>query len=534
MTRDSDASLVFQPRTHLGLQRGIDKIVGAIRPTLGPTPRVVAIDRILDQRIPEILDNGAVIAKRIIELPDRDEDAGAMLIRDVVEHVGEQAGDGTATAAVIFQHIFAAGIRHLAGGGDVNIVRKHLELGAACVEDQLTRQAEPISGVVDLSRLAESLCHDPEMAALIGDVFDTVGEYGRIEVRGGRDRDMRREFVEGMYWNRGAVSRSMLTDLGRSRTDFINGAVLLSDIDVQDPRQLLPVVVRALEDGVKALLIVVGDISDGALAFLAANDDPERFTSAVVKVPGWGKHENAAALEDLAILTGGRPFIDAAGDSFDSLTVDDLGRARRVWIGEHTFGIVGGRGDSQDLLRHINGLKALAEASDDQVRRTHLVERIGSLLGGSATLWMGGSTEIQIEERVETAKRTVSAMRGAALHGVVPGGGTALLDCRPALDIMLSETPHPDAKAAYRILGGAIAQPFCTIVDNAGYDVSEMVARVRQSHDGWGFDVRTGDITDMASEGIVDAVAVQRVVVHSAVTSAALALSVDVLVRRRR
>ena len=534
MKHDPKASLVFQPHVHMGMQRGVAKIVGAIRPTLGPTPRVVAIDRILDHRIPEILDDGAVIAKRIIELPDRDEDAGAMLIRDVVEHVGEQAGDGTATAAVIFQHIFNEGIRHLAGGGDVNVLRKHLELGAACVEDQLIARAKPVSGAADLSRLAESLCHDPDMAGLIGDVFDTVGEYGRIEVRAGRDRDMRKEFVEGMYWNRGAVSRSMLTDLGRSRTEFINGAILLSDIDVQDPRQLLPVLLRALKDGVDTLLIVVGDISDGALAFLAANNDPDRFTSAVVKVPGWGKYENAAALEDLAILTGGRPFVDAAGDSFDTLTVEDLGRARRVWIGEHTFGIVGGRGDSRELLRHINGLKALAETSDDQVRHDHLVDRVGSLLGGSATLWMGGSTEIQIEERVHTAKRTVSAMRGGALHGVVPGGGTALLDCRPALDIMLRETPHPDAKAAYRILGEAIAQPFRTIVDNAGYDVSETIARVSRCDDGSGFDVRTGDITDMASAGIVDAVAVQRAAIHGAVTSAALALSVDVLVRRPR
>jgi chaperonin GroEL len=534
MKHDPQASLVFQPHVHMGMQRGVDKIVGVIRPTLGPTPRVVAIDRILDSRIPEILDNGAVIAKRIIELPDRDEDAGAMLIRDVVEHVGAQAGDGTATAAVIFQHIFSEGVRHLAGGGDVNVLRTHLQSGAACVEDQLITRAEPVSGESDLSRLAESLCHDPDMASLIGDVFNTVGEYGRIEIRAGRRRDMRREFVEGMYWNRGAVSRSMLTDLGRSRTDFINGSVLLSDIDVQDPRQLLPVVVRALENGVRTLLIVVGDISDGALAFLAANNDPDRFMSAVVKVPGWGKHENAAALEDLAILTGGTPFIDAAGDTFDTLTVEDLGRARRVWIGERTFGIVGGRGDSRKLQRHINALKDLAAASDDHVRRDHLVDRVGSLLGGSATLWMGGSTEIQIEERVETAKRTVSAMRGAALYGVVPGGGTALLDCRAALDTLMHEVSHPDAKAAYRILGEAIAQPFRTIVENAGYDVSETFARVHQGDEGSGFDVRTGDITNMASAGIVDAVAVQRAAIHGAVTSAALALSVDILVRRPR
>ncbi|MCZ7532711.1 MAG: chaperonin GroEL [Acidimicrobiia bacterium] len=534
MKSEPQSSLVFQPRTHRHMQRGVNKVVKSIRPTLGPTPRVVAVDRLVDQRMPEILDNGAVIAQRINELSNRDEDAGAMLVRDVVEAVRQQAGDGTATAAVIFQHIFDAGIRHLSVGGDVNVLRKHLELGVCRIEEQLVARAEPVVGGPDLSHLAESLCHDPDMALLIGEVLDTVGEYGRVEVRAGRNRDMTREYVEGMYWNRGAVSRSMLTDQGRLRTEFIDGFLLLSDIDVQDPRQLLPVVVRALKDGVKSLLIVVGDISDGALAFLAANNDPNHFVSAVVKVPGWGKHENAAALEDLAILTGGTPFIDAAGDRFDALTVEHLGRARRVWIGDSTFGIVGGRGDSKQLLRHINGLKALAEDSDNRVRHDHLVDRIGSIIGGSATLWIGGSTEIQIEQRVEMVKRTVSAMRGAVREGIVPGGGTALLDCRLALGTMIRDTPHPDAKAAYRILAEAIAQPFRTIVDNAGYDVAETLARVNQSDEGYGFDVNTGEIRSMIPAGIIDAAAVQRSAVRCAVTAAALALTVEALVRRPR
>lgn len=528
----SQASLVFQPLAHRGMQRGVNKMVGAIRPTLGPTPRVVAVDRILDQRMPEILDNGAVIAKRVIQLQDGSEDAGAMLVRDVVEQVGNQAGDGTATAAVIFQRVFNGGIRHLAAGGDVNVLREHLELGAARVEKELIDGAEPVSGFEDLTGLAEALCHDSDMAAIIGEAFDTVGEHGRIEIRAGRDRGMSLEFVEGMYWEQGAVSRSMLTDLGRSRTEFINGAVLISDIEVTDPRQMLPVVERALLDGVRSLLIVVGDISDGALAFLNANNDPDRLTTVVVKVPGWGIHENAAALADLAITTGGSTFVAAAGDTFDTVKLEDFGQARRVWIAERTFGFVGGGGDRRALKVHINGLKNLFDRSDDHIKRDQLIARIGTLLGGSATLWMGGSTEIQIEERVQIAKRTVSAMRGAVLHGVVPGGGAALLACRPDLEAMQHKTSHPDAKAAYRILGDAIAEPFRAIVENAGYDIPEAIARVDQGKAGSGFDVRTGDVADMATAGIVDAAAVQRAAVHASVTSAALALSVEALVRR--
>jgi len=534
MKSDPQASLVFQPHAHMGMQRGVNKIVGVIRPTLGPTPRVTIIDRILDSRIPEILDNGAVIAKRIIELHDRNEDAGAMLVRDVVEHVSKQAGDGTATAAVIFQHVFNEGIRHLSYDGDVHVLREHLELGATHVEEQLVENADAVSGSESLARLAETLCHDQDMAAIIGEAFETVGEYGRIEVRAGRSRGMEREYVEGMYWNSGAISRSMLTDLGRSRTEFINGSILVSDIDVKDPRQLFPVVERALRDGITSLLIVVENISDGALAFLGANNDPEQLTTVVAKVPGWGKHENAAALEDLAILTGGTPFVAVAGDTFNSITQEDFGHARRIWIAERTFGIVGGQGDSRELRRHINGLKDLYESSENQIRRDQLLARVGALLGGSATLWIGGTTEIQIEERVEVAKRTVRAMRGAVMHGVVPGGGTALLACRASLDSMMNRASHPDARAAYRILGEAIAQPFRAIVANAGYDVPEKIAGVDQSEEGWGVDARTGAITDMTAAGIVDAAAVQRAAVHAAVTSAALALSVDVLVRRPR
>ncbi len=523
-------TVVFQPDVHRTMARGVNKLVRAIRPTLGPIVRIVAIDRILDDRMPEMLDNGAIIAQRIIQLPDRNEDAGAMLVREVVTRVGEQVGDGTASAAVIFQQVLDGGIRYLAAGGDSVLLRKHLELGTELVIDGLSKSAIPISGGKDLTHLAETLCHDPSMAELIGEIFATIGEHGRLEIRAGRTRGMSREYVEGMYWEQGVVSRLMLADA--EKIEFTDASILISDLDIKDPKQLMPVLQLALSNGIRELLLVVGSISDGAIAFLAANNDPERLTTAAVKAPGWGKEEQAESLQDLAIVTGGRPFVETAGETFAPITTEDLGRARRVWADRRNFGIVGGRGDSRRLREHMADLQDAYENADNLVRRDKLQARFGKLLGGSATLWIGGDTELQVEEKIETAKRTASAMRGAMMQGVVPGGGVALLACLPALTKMVANADNPDERAAYRILSQAITQPFGAIVANAGFDVAEAMAQLDQHPEGFGFDVRTGDTVDMVAAGIVDAAAVQKAAVYGAITSAALALSVEVLVYR--
>lgn len=532
MSRSRTRRVVFQPATYQGMQRGINQMVEAIRPTLGPRPRIVAIDRILDEKMPELLDNGGIIARRIIQLANRDEDMGAMFIREVLWRLHDQMGDGTATAAVLFQTVYNQGIRYLASGGNATRLHHHLVQGMGLILQQLTDISTPVSGKGQLAQVAQSICYDPPMAKLLGEIFDIIGEYGRLEVRPGRGRDDEREYVEGMYWERGLVSRGMMTDHQQLRTDFEEGAILISDLDFQQPQQLFPALEVALRNGVKALLIVAGHFSDAAIGFLLANKQPDKFQVMAVKTPGYGE-EQMWALEDLALLTGGRAFHKSAGDTLDHIQPQDFGYARRVWADHRNFGIIGGRGNPRALRQHIATLRAAYEEAEEIVLHDKLLTRIGKLLGGSATLYVGGVTEVEIERRQEVAKRTAAAMRGAIKEGVVPGGGVALLDCRPVLQERWQHSTEPDARAAYHILLQVVETPLRTIAANAGHDPSEVVAHIKLAGPGHGFDVDSGQVVDMAQAGIYDPTSVQKAAVYSAIASAGLALTVDVLIHRQ-
>ena len=275
-------------------------------------------------------------------------------------------------------------------------------------------------------------------------------------------------------------------------------------------------------------------ISDNALGFLLANKKPDRFQAIAVTTPGYGPAERMAALEDLAILTGGKPFIQVAGDTFNRIKLEEFGQARRIWADRRNFGIIGGKGSPRRLRQHIATLRAAYDSTDDIVKREQLLKRIGKLLGGSATLWVGAATELEIKERVELAKRTAAAMRAAIREGILPGGGAALLACRPQLEQKLSESSNSDEKAAYRILLEAAAAPFRTIVTNAGFDDRDVLADIKLAGGGptYGFDVVSEEPADMITAGIWDAAIVQKSAVYAAISGAALALTIDVMVHR--
>jgi chaperonin GroEL len=519
--------LVFQPDTYQAMQKGINLIANAVRPTLGPLPRLVAIDPVSrGNRQPELLDNGGLIARRILELPDHDADMGAMFLRQVLWRQHEEAGDGTATAAVLFQSVYNQGVHYIAAGGDPMRLRRYLEAGMRVVLDQLETMTTPLAGRESLAQLALSVCHDEPLAEALGEIFDIIGEHGLLEIRSGHGRGTACEFIEGAYF------KVDMATLAQRSVELADAALFISDLDLEDPQHLVHLIALAYARQKKALVIIANHTSEKVIGLLASvSQNPERFQAMVVKTPIEIMGQSAT-LDDIAVLCGGSVFLRATGDTVEAAKVGDLGSARRVWADAEYFGIVGGKGSPRVLRNHVVMLRKAFDQTQDLHVRKKLRERIGKLLGGAAILQVGGSTDLEIKARKERAERTADAIRGALARGYLAGGGAALLACRPTPGKLMKHAGNLDEQMAYRILIRALEEPTRIIVENAGYEAEPIVRQIKDT--GAGFDVRCGKIVDMTGAGIIDSASVVLTGVREAIASAALALTVEVLVHHRK
>ena len=525
--------LVFQPKVHQNIGRGIDKLVTAIRPTLGPTPRTVAVSHVHnEQKTPDVLDSGGIIARRVIEMGARDEDMGAMLARALICRQHEKMGDGSATAAVLLGALYAGGVHYLAAGGNAMRLRHHLERALKLALEGLAEQSLTVSGKDELAQVAESICHDRPLARLLGEIFDIIGAYGQLDIRKDHSRELRREYIEGMFWNSGLFSRDMIENQKELQTVYEEPAIVVTDFQVNDPRHVMPMLELAVEQKIEKLLLITGDLSGDAIAgLLMANGKLKDFQVMAVRGPGTNPDDREAAIADLAVLTGCVPLLKAAGQSLKDITRENLGGARRAWASTHNFGIIGGKGDPRRLRQHVSNLQMQYLRSDDAERRDKIRGRIGKLMGGSATLWVGGLSETEIDGRKALAESTADAMRAAVKDGVLPGGGMALLNCRTLLAPKLDAAADPDERAAYRILYNALAEPARAIYENAGYEPGTIFAQLSDAGDGSGFDVISGQLTEMHS--LLDSAASQTSALRNAVLTAGMALTIDVLVHHR-
>ncbi len=509
-------------------------MVGAVRPTLGPIAGGVVVDHINKTKdLPEFLDSGGLIARRIIELPDRDEDMAAMLVRSMIVRQHETVGDGTATAAVLLEAIFNGGLRYIAAGGNAMQLRRHLEGAVTLIIDALDEMTVPLDEQQALTNMAYTLCHDPEMAELLGEAFDLVGGYGRVEIREGYGRQLNLEYVEGSYYETGLVSRAILPDDSATRIELLNPAVFVCDFTIDDHRELYPVLQTAFQSEIRELVIILRNLSEQGVSLLATNNKLDKLKAIAIKAPGLNETDRMAALDDLCTLTGATPILKATGETLEKVTADHFGKARRVWADLRAFGLVGGGGNPRYTREHIDQLKQSYHNATDVRKRGDILKRIGVLLNGSVTLWVGGHSETEINARKSRAVRTAITLRMAVSDGVVPGAGAALSAIRQRLQEKLATAESTDERAAYRILCEAVAAPARTIYRNAGYDPSEVLASLHFEDDSKGFDVTSGCIVDVADAGIWDSVAVLKASLKNAIHTAALALTVDSFVHMR-
>ena len=535
MVHSKTKRVVFPSTSHYAMQHGITELVNSIRPTLGPRPRITAIQQATANRSPELLDSGGTIARRIIQIQDKDADIGAMYLRQVLWNLQEKVGDGTATAAILFEDIYKRGLHYLTYGGNALRLRYFLDEGLQLIVNELSSMKTSVEGKEILAGIARTVCFDDDLSMLLGEIMDIVGPYGHVAIRTSHGRKLEREYVEGMYLEGQILSRAMIIEPGNQKAEMTDAWILVTDLDIEEPRTLVPVLEIAIKAGARAVLILSKSMSDQSAGLLVvASKDPKKFRVIGAKFNVLQAEKLIALVNDLAILTGGRAILKEAGNTLEGVKEVDFGKARQVWADNTYFGIVGAKGDPRQLRTHIQSLQAAYREMKDAETREFLQQRIGRLKGGSATLWIGAYTETEINIRKEFAERTVKAMRGALLDGVIPGGGSALLACQTSLQQKMKQAIDEDERAAYRILNKAMEAPIRTLLVNAGYDDNEVLPEIRKAGPGYGYDLLKGQIVNMADAKIYDITKVVMTALQSAISGAALALTVDVLVHHKQ
>ncbi len=515
------------PECHDAFDRGVRAIVDAIGPTLGPVPRMVAVERAVSSVAPEILDSGAVIARRITSLSNPDEDPGAMFIRGVLHRIFEEVGDGTATAAVLFAAVLAGGRKAVAAGVPVQPLRGRLERLGDDVYRAVMAQARPVTRQEVLTRVAASACHDAELATLLGEAMDVVGEHGQMNTRPSNRRESWREFVRGSFWESGLLSTPDFRDPVARRTEIHDAAVLLTNLEINDQADAIRILTTVRETGAGGLIILAKSISTEVKALLHANSNLQAFPVVAVKSP---PHKEREALEDLAVMTGGRLFLSGAGATLTGVTADSFGQARTGWATGKQFGLIGGQGDVQAIRAHVAALANALRSSPRDETSQSLVERLGRFQGASATIWVGASTDSEGKHRTNVAERGIRVLRHALRDGVVPGGGAVLAHGGDRLERRLAESTDEIERFALKIVRDALRAPAETILQNSGREPALAIDAMLRAGPTAGVNALDGMPVDMYEAGIVDPARVIATAARGAIRSAALALSIDVVI----
>ncbi|MBO5870993.1 MAG: chaperonin GroEL [Clostridia bacterium] len=510
------------------LMRGIDKLADTVKITLGPKGRNVVLDKKFGA--PLITNDGVTIAKEI-ELDDAFENMGASLVREVSTKTNDAAGDGTTTATLLAQAIIREGMKNVAAGANPMVVKKGIAKAVDTAVESLKASAKKVNGSADIARVGTVSAGDEVIGTLIADAMEKVTADGVITVEESKTAETSCEVVEGMQFDRGYITPYMVTDTDKMEAVIDDASILITDKKISNVQEILPVLEQVVQNGMK-LVIIAEDVEGEALSTLIVNKLRGTFTCVAVKAPGFGDRRKDM-LKDIAILTGGEVISSELGLELKEATIAQLGRARQVKINKENTIIVGGAGDVGEIKNRIAQIKASLEVSTSEFDKEKLHERLAKLSGGVAVIKVGAATETEMKEKKLRIEDALNATKAAVEEGIVAGGGVALCDCIPAVSALV-ETVEGDEKTGVKIVLRALEEPVRQIAENAGFEGSVIVQRVKSEPKGVGFDAYNEAFVDMIDSGIVDPTKVTRSALQNAASVASMVLTTEALVADKK
>ncbi|OFX31499.1 MAG: chaperonin GroL, partial [Armatimonadetes bacterium RBG_16_67_12] len=519
--------LLYDENARRALERGVDRVASAVKVTLGPKGRNVVLEKKWGS--PTITKDGVTVAKEI-ELEDPNENMGAQLVKEVASKTNDAAGDGTTTATVLAWAMVREGLKNVAAGGNPMVIKRGIDKAVESVVAALKKSSIQIEGRAQIAHVAGIAANDAEIGEIIADAMDKVGKDGVITIEEGKGIETSVEVVEGMQFDRGYISPYFITDPDKMETVVDEPYILLTEKKISAARDIVPIMEKVIRTG-KPLVVVSEDVEGEALATLVVNKLRGILHSVAVKAPGYGDRRKAM-LGDMAVLTGSKVISDDIGVKLESVELDFLGRADKVKATKEETTLIGGKGKKADIDGRIAQIKKEIEDTTSDYDREKLQERLAKLGGGVAEIKVGAATETEMKEKKHRFEDALNATKAAVEEGIVPGGGTALLNALPALNAIAAKG---DELIGVNLVRRALEEPTRQLVLNAGGEGSLVVERIKREKPGIGYDVAAaGEYTDMVKAGIVDPTKVTRLALQNAASVAGLLLTTEALVTEKR
>ncbi len=507
------------------LKKGVDQLANAVVTTLGPKGRNVALDK--KWGAPNVVHDGVAVAKEI-ELKDPFENMGAQLIKEAASKTSDVAGDGTTTATLLAQSIINKGFLKVNTEVNPMIMRVGMEKAAAEVVSKIKEMAVPVKDA-DVAKVATISAQDEEIGHKIAEAMEKVGKSGVVTVEEGKGLELFVDYKEGMEFDKGYASAYLVTNPEKMEAEIDDPYILITDKKISNLQELLPFLENLVKVS-KNLVIIADEIEGEALAVLVVNKLKGTFNALAVKAPGFGDRRKEM-LEDIAILTGGTVISEDTGRKFDSVTIEDCGRADKVWADKENTRIIGGKGSPEKLKARVNQIKRLILETTSDFDKEKLQERLAKLSGGVAVINVGAATEIEMKEKKERVIDAVAATKAALEEGIVPGGGVALLRARATLGKLAKSLKVKDEIVGVNILSESLREPIKRIVENAGGNSTAVLVKVEASkEEDFGFNVMTMEYGSMIKAGIIDPAKVTRSAVQNAVSVAMMVLTTEALI----